>query len=332
MMNLAHAVGKCQNQVPYSCANGMYRQPRTYDWDLWFHPARSASGRKRPPVSEVRSPTLRRRELGALLRARRLELGLTVDQVAERLLCSSSKVSRMETGQRGATQRDVRDLCELYGITDEEERGRLMTLAREGKQQGWWQAFELPYSTYVGLEQEAHSIKIYQSAVVPGLLQTGDYVRAIHEAWVPKFDPQVIEQRIVERTKRQQLLIRDDAPQIDIILDEAVLHRPIGGAATMKEQLGTVLEICERSNVTVQVVPFEVGAHPALESDFVILKFGGQTPSIVYVEGLMGRIYLDRAQDVQRYLQVFEHLRVVALSPKDSTDLVTKFHEVYNNG
>ena len=110
-------------------------------------------------MPEVRSPTLRRRELGALLRAHRLDLGLTVDQVAERLLCSPSKVSRMETGQRGATQRDVRDLCALYGITGEEECTRLMTLAREGKQQGWWQPFELPYSTYVGLEQEALSMK-----------------------------------------------------------------------------------------------------------------------------------------------------------------------------
>jgi len=281
-------------------------------------------------VPEVRSPTLRRRELGALLRAHRLDLGLTVDQVAERLLCSPSKVSRMETGQRGATQRDVRDLCALYGITGEEECARLMTLAREGKEQGWWQPFELPYSTYVGLEQEALSMRIYQSAVVPGLLQTGSYARAVHRAWVPEFDPQVIEQRIEERATRQQLLTRPDSPQIAIVLDEAVLLRPIGGAAVMYEQLGMILEICEQPNVTVQIMPFAAGAHPALESDFVILNFG-RTPSVVYVEGLVGQIYLDRAQDVQRYLQVFDRLCVMALSPKDSTDLMMKVRETYNN-
>ncbi len=281
-------------------------------------------------MPEVRSPTLRRRELGALLRARRLDLGLTVDQVAERLLCSPSKVSRMETGQRGATQRDVRDLCALYGIADEAERARLMTLAREGKQPGWWQSFELPYSTYVGLEQEALSMPTYQSAVVPGLLQSGDYARALHRAWVPEFDPHVSEQRIEERATRQQILTRPDSPRIAIVLDEAVLLRPIGGAAAMYEQLSMILEFGKQPNVTVQIIPFAAGAHPALESDFVILNFG-RTPSVVYVEGLVGQIYLDRAQDVQRYLQVFDRLCVMALSPKDSADLMIKVRETYND-
>src|SRR3984885_15299355 len=137
-----------------------------------------------------------------MLRALRNERGLTVDQVAAQLLCSPSKVSRMETGQRGATLRDIRDLCDLYGLTDPAERERLMTLAREGKQQGWWQSWGLPYSTFVGLEQEAVSMRIFHSAVVPGLLQTAGYARALHQAYLPPLDPEIIEQRVTERLTR----------------------------------------------------------------------------------------------------------------------------------
>lgn len=142
-------------------------------------------------MSEVRSPTLRRRELGARLRVLRLELGLTVDQVAERLLCSPSKVSRMETGQRGATLRDVRDLCHIYAVTDPAQVSHLMELVREGKQQAWWQSHELDYfATYVGLEQAASSLTYYQSSIVPGLLQTVEYARAMYEGGLPaEFTP-----------------------------------------------------------------------------------------------------------------------------------------------
>ncbi len=283
-------------------------------------------------MPEVRSPTLRRRELGALLRARRTALGLTVDQVAAELLCSPSKVSRMETGQRGATARDIRDLCDLYGIADQAERDHLTTLAREGKQQGWWQSYELPHSTFVGLEQEARSMRIYHSAVVPGLLQTGDYVRAIHEAWTPEFQREVIDQRIEERLTRQRLLDQSEPPRIEIVMDEAVLHRPVGGRGAMREQLDAILAAAGRPNVTVQILPFEVGAHPALESDFIILEFARPTPSIVYVEGLVGPIYLERAQDVQRYLQVFDRLRAISSSPKDSADLIVKVRDSYLSG
>jgi transcriptional regulator with XRE-family HTH domain len=181
-------------------------------------------------VPEVRSPTLRRRELGALLRARRLELGLTVEQVAERLLCSASKVSRMETGQRGATQRDVRDLCEIYGIAGEAERGRLMTLAKEGKQQAWWQPHELDYfATYVGLEHAATSLCYYQSTIVPGLLQTVDYARAMYRGSLPsEFTPERADELIEVRLRRQQVLTREPPLRLLAVFDESVLHRVVG--------------------------------------------------------------------------------------------------------
>lgn len=182
-------------------------------------------------MPEVRSPTVRRRELGALLRALRNERGLTVEQVAERLLCSPSKVNRMETGQRGATLRDVRDLCAFYGVTDEAQVRRLMDLARGAKEHGWWKSYDLgEFSTYAGLETGATSAKYYQSTVIPGLLQTADYARAMHEVVRPELDPERIEELVKVRLMRQELLRRDPPLAVSAILDEAALHREVGGA------------------------------------------------------------------------------------------------------
>jgi transcriptional regulator with XRE-family HTH domain len=280
------------------------------------------------------SPTLRRRELGALLRALRNEQGLTVEQAAAELLCSPSKVSRMETGQRGATPRDIRDLCRLYGVTNVAEQERLMTLAKEGKQQGWWQSFAvpLPYMTYVGLEQEAAVMSMFQSSVVPGLLQTADYTRAIHRNGIPRLEDSAIEERVEERLKRRQILTREAPPLVEVMLDEAVLRRPLGGPAVMRNQLTQLIAETDRQNVTIRVLPYEIGAHPALESNFTLLEFVGQAPTVVYVEGLVGQIYLERQQDVDRYMLALELLRGMALSPQDSTALVARVRDTYTNG
>jgi transcriptional regulator with XRE-family HTH domain len=280
------------------------------------------------------SPTLRRRELGALLRALRNEQGLTVEQAAAELLCSPSKVSRMETGQRGATPRDIRDLCRLYGVTNVAEQERLMTLAKEGKQQGWWQSFAvpLPYMTYVGLEQEAAVMSMFQSSVVPGLLQTADYTRAIHRNGIPRLEDSAIEERVEERLKRRQILTREAPPLVEVMLDEAVLRRPLGGPAVMRDQLTQLIAETDRQNVTIRVLPYEIGAHPALESNFTLLEFVGQAPTVVYVEGLVGQIYLERQQDVDRYMLALELLRGMALSPQDSTALVARVRDTYTNG
>jgi len=279
------------------------------------------------------SPTVRRRELGALLRALRNERGLTVDQVAAELLCSPSKVSRMETGQRGATQRDVRDLCDLYGVTDAALREHLMTLAREGKQQGWWQSFTvpLPHMIYVGLEQEAASLSVFHSSVIPGLVQTADYTRALHDNTVPSLEGSAVEERVEERNTRQQILTGDNPHQLEIVIDEAVLHRPMGGPIVMREQLSRLIKETERPNLTFRILPYNVGAHPALESNFTILEFSGQAPTVIYVEGLAGPIYLERQQDVERYLLVLETLRRMALSPQDSVRLVAKVRDAYTD-
>lgn len=277
-------------------------------------------------VAEVRSPTVRRRELGAQLRALRTEHGLTVEQVAERLLCSPSKISRLETGQRSATLRDVRDLCVLYGITEQAERDRLMTLAREARQTAWWQSYDLRYSTFAGYEAEAITISDFQSSVVPGLLQTADYARAGHLGAFPRLSAEEIDRQIEAKLTRQRILSRPDPPQFRAVLDEAVLHRQTGGAKVMRAQLDKLIESTRRPNVSVQVIPFTVGAHPGVESNFNILELPATT-GIVFVEGLVGSVYLERPEDLDRYRKVFEHLQGIALSPKDTVDLITQMRD-----
>jgi len=275
-------------------------------------------------LPEVRSPTVRRRELGALLRALRNEKGLTVEQVADRLLCSPSKVSRMETGHGIATPRDIRDLCDLYDVTDQAERDRMMQLSHDGKQQGWWQPYDLPYSTYVGLEAEAVSISDFQSSVVPGLLQTADYARAGHEGAMPRLSPQEIDRRIEAKLTRQNLLTQPAPPSFRAVLDEAVLHRQVGGLQTMQAQLERLIEIADLPNVRIQVIPFTLGAHPGVESNFNILDMPSPTPGVVFVEGLVGFLYLERADDLERYHTIFDRLQSIALSPKDTINLIAK--------
>ena len=288
-------------------------------------------------MPEVRSPTLRRRELGTRLRAMRLTHGLTAEQVAEELLCSPSKVSRMETGQRAATPRDVRDLCRIYGVTDDAEVALLMDMAREGRQQAWWQPFELEYfATFVGLEQAAASLSYYMSAIVPGLLQTADYARAMLASALPaefnpaEFNAERGDELIDVRLRRQQVLTRDPPLQISAVLDEAVLHRVVGGPAVMAAQLRHLVEASDMPNVAVQVIPFAAGAHPAMDDLFTILDFQNVAPPMVYIEGLMGWLYIEREHEVARYRRIFEHLRSIALSPQETIELIAEVGAKYN--
>jgi transcriptional regulator with XRE-family HTH domain len=280
-------------------------------------------------VPEVRSPTVRRRELGALLRALRLKKGLTVEQAAEQLMISMSKLSRMETGQGAATARDVRDLCILYGVTDDAERDRMMKLAAEGRQRAWWQSYDLGYETYVGLEAEALAISAFQSSVVHGLLQTADYARAGHEGAMPRLDPEQIELQIEAKLTRQRILTKDNPPLLAVILDEAALHRMVGGPQVMAAQLAKILDVSSLPNVTVQVLPYAVGAHPAVESNFTIVGLPDPTPGVVFVEGLIGSTYLDRDDDLTRYQTIFRKLESIALSPQSSLALISKFRHQY---
>jgi transcriptional regulator with XRE-family HTH domain len=321
-------------QVQKSIAYRSFRRhnPKGWDGPSWLVSYRAGVLGKEAFVAEVRSPTVRRRELGALLRGLRNEKGLTVEQVANGLMCSPSKVSRMETGHGAVTPRDIRDLCNFYGVTGEAERDQLMSLARAGKQAGWWQGYDLDYfATYVGLEAEATGIRYFQSMIVPGLMQTPAYARAMHDAEIPEFTAERIDQLIEVRLTRQRLLERKPPVRVEVILDEAVLHRLVGGAAVMSQQLDRLIELSNKPNVSMQVIPYSAGAHPAMDSTFNILEFSGSAASVVYVEGLVGWIYVERPTDVKRYTRVFEHLRTVASGPRESIELMTRVGAGYNN-
>ena len=284
-------------------------------------------------VAGETNPTLRRRELGFLLRQLRSERGLSIEDVAARAMFSATKLSRLETGRVGASPRDIRDLCLVYGITDGAERDRLMALAREGKQRAWWQQFDLPYASYVGLEAEAASISDYNSDIVPGLLQVEGYSRALFESAAdPPLDHAAIKQRTDARIRRQVLLTRDDAPLFHYIVDESALRRPIGGPAVMRGQLARIMEAARLPKVTFQLVPLDVGAHPGLMSNFVILEFDKpEVNDVVYVEGAVGNIYLESAADLERYRRILSRLQAIALDPEGSAAKIARIAEAYED-
>lgn len=255
---------------------------------------------------------MRRRELGALLRKLRTDRDWTVEHVAQQLLCSPSKISRLETGHRGASARDIRDLSNLYGV-DEQQRAHLMELASEGKQRAWWQPLGLPYSTYVGLEAEANFIRDYGLGGMPGLLQTPDYARAVLRAQVPHLVPNIVEQRVSGRVARQQILSGPQAPHFQAVIDESVLHRVVGSPAIMHAQLTRLLEVAEFPNVGLGVIPFEAGALPSGNNKFIILSFApGTISDVVFVEGLTGDLYLDEPEEVEVYNVTFRALGELA--------------------
>ena len=273
------------------------------------------------------NPTVRQRELGMRLRELRNGLGMTVDDVAERLLCSATKISRLETGARSASLRDVRDLCQIYGIADQAEADELMALAREAREPGWWTQYDEPVlSPLLGLEQEAAAITCFSNYLVPAQLQTADYARAIMRSIERRMDPDVLDRRVEARLRRQQLLERQAPPRYRALLDEAVLLRQVGGSTVMSAQLDKILKVTADEKAVVQVIPFDAGGHASTDSNFTFLEFGEgsvQRP-VVYVEGLYTNRYLERPAEIERYREALEYLRDVALTPRESTGLITR--------
>jgi transcriptional regulator with XRE-family HTH domain len=276
-------------------------------------------------VPANRSPTVRRRELGALLRVLRQERGWTAEEVAEQLLVSPSKISRQETGQRGVSPRDIRDLCDLYGV-EGEQRQYLIDLANKGKQRAGWQATGLPYSTYIGLEAEAASISDYGLGIVPGLLQTPDYARAIVRAAVPKWIPEIVEQRVQGRLDRQKRILRSPgAPRFEAVVEESVLHRVVGSPAIMTAQLEHLLTLSEHPSISLRVIPYSAGALPSGNNKFIILTFVlPSVADVVFIEGLTGDLYLDDPTDVEIYRATFRRLTEIATSPAESRELISR--------
>jgi transcriptional regulator with XRE-family HTH domain len=270
------------------------------------------------------SSTVRRRRLGAELRRLREAAGITIERVAQTLECSDSKISRIETGQVSATTRDVRDMLTLYGIGDE-RRDELVRLAREAREKGWWRAFgDVPIASYASFDAAASSVHIYQALLVPGLLQTAAYARAVIEAVSPEVSPEEVERRIAFRMARQrERLAKSEPPALWTLLDEAVLRRPVGGREVMREQLDRLVEVAAQPTVTLQVVPFEAGVHAGMDGAFTIFGFSDPNdPDVVYLEHPTRESVIEAAEEVVRYRQAFDRLCNVALPPEDSTKLV----------
>ncbi len=276
------------------------------------------------------SPTVRQRELGKRLRELRGQHDLTVEDVAEKLLCSTTKISRLETGVRRPSLRDVRDLCSIYGV-DESTSAELMSLAKGAREQGWWTQYEdLRLDPLIGLEQDATAITCYSMYYVPALLQTAEYARAIIRAIAPKMDPEILQQRVEARMRRQQLLDGAGSPRYRVLLDEALLHRPVGGPELMADQLDKVLDAARHHKATVQVIPFAAGAHAASDGYFVLLEFDDQNLSpVVFLEGLTGIHFRERKDEIARYREAIEYLRDSALSTQDSLSLISKAAESF---
>lgn len=277
------------------------------------------------------SPTVRQRELGKRLRDLRTQHGFTVEDVAEKVLCSATKISRLETGARRPSLRDVRDLSAVYGV-DVPTAAELMALARQAREQGWWTQYEdLDLNPYIGLEQAATAITSYTMYYIPALLQTEDYARVIIKAIARKIEPAIFEQRVKARLRRQQLLEPDNRPRYRVLLDEAVLRRCIGGRELMAAQLERVLENERSGRATVQVIPFDIGAHAAQDSNFILFEFDEDTNNspVVFVEGLRANQYLEKPADIARYREALEYLRDSALSPRESIQLVTEIQQSY---
>jgi transcriptional regulator with XRE-family HTH domain len=259
-----------------------------------------------------------------LLRTLRNGRGWTVEEVAERLGVSSSKVSRLETGQRGANAADIRTLCDLYEVQGG-QRQHFIELAREGKQRAWWQPLGLPYATYIGLETEATSISDYGLGIMPGLLQTPAYARAVLRAAVPKWVPEVVEQRVQGRITRQQLLFSERPPEFEAVVDESVLHRVVGSPAVMRAQLEHLVELSGLPHVTLRVIPYDAGALPAGNNKFIILRLPlPEVSDVVFIEGLTGDLYLHDLRDVEVYTTTFRTLAELAASPDATRKIVTE--------
>jgi hypothetical protein len=253
--------------------------------------------------------------------------GVTREEAGYAIRASGSKISRMELGRVSFKERDVVDLLALYGV-DADEAAALVALAREANSPGWWHKYGdlLPdwFQVYVGLEEAASLIRLYEVQFVPGLLQTADYARAVVSLGQPGAPPEEIERRVGLRMGRQELLTKPGGPRLWAVVDEAALRRPIGGKEVMHDQLVHLIEATNEPNVTLQVVPFQSGGHAAEAGAFTIMRFPEpDLPDVVYLEQLTSALYLDKRDDVEKYTEVMERLSVESESPERSVDILS---------
>jgi transcriptional regulator with XRE-family HTH domain len=275
---------------------------------------------------------VRRRRLGAELRRLRETKGMTAEEVAGRLMVSQSKISRLENGRRSISPRDVRDLCDLYGVQDDRMRESLMAMAKESRQRGWWHAFgDIPYSVYIGLEAEASGVRNYESSFIPGLLQTREYAQAVVTGIQPDTDEEAVRRRVDVRMERQRRVRGPEALEnFWAVLDEAALKRVVGSREVMAAQLARLADLCAEPHVNLQVIPFEAGAHPGMTGAFSILEFPESADTaVVYLEGVTSDLYLEKEADVRRYTGLYDHLMAAALGVTETRSLIAEYAREY---
>jgi hypothetical protein len=268
--------------------------------------------------------------LGSHLRELRERAGVTRSDAGWAIRASESKISRLELGRVGFKERDVADLLTLYGVQDTRERERLLALAREANDPGWWHRYGdvTPewFDAYLGLEATAELIRTYEIQFVPGLLQTADYARAVAQLSPggPRADTE-IERLVALRRRRQRVLDREPPLKLWAVIEEAVLRRPIGGTEVLRSQLDALLETVAHPNVTIQIIPLESSGHAATGGAFSLLRFPQRDlPDIVYVEHLTSALYLDRRDDVEAYTQAFDLLASTSPSPQQTERELTR--------
>ena len=268
-----------------------------------------------------RSPTVRRRRLASDLRGLREVAGMTIEQVAERMEVSSSKVSRIETARVSVPPRDVRDLLDIYGVTGD-QRETLLTIAREARQKNWLDAYsDLPFASAADMEGAASSVRVYSALLMPGLLQTVDYARAVLRAIRLDLEQEEVERRVELRKSRQSFLVREDSPALWVVLDEAALRRVVGGPRVMRAQLQHLVEATNFPRVTLQVLPFAAGAHAGMDGEFNVFSFSeAADQDVVFIENTMSDLYQEGADVIRRYNLLFDHLRAKALDPAHSAE------------
>jgi len=276
-------------------------------------------------------PTLRKLQLGSELRRLRVGAGKLIEDAAVQIACSTTKISRVETGQAPITARDVRDLLSSYGVLDPVQVAAILEIHRDAQQRGWWEAYDdvLPsgMSTYAGLESDTVSLFVYEPLLVFGLFQTEEYARAM--IGCARIDPAEIDRLVSFRLERQEALTRSKDPlMVWAVCEESALRRPIGGSAIMEAQRNHLADLCSLPNVTIQVMPTAKGAHVGLDGGFTLLEFGETIPmSSVYVEGSAGNIYLQKPADVRRFKHRRDQLVGVADDPNHTAPMLRRINK-----
>jgi transcriptional regulator with XRE-family HTH domain len=270
-------------------------------------------------VADDRSPTLRRRELARWLRELRADR--TIQDVAEALGVSAPTISRIETGARPATRRNVLALCQLYEV-ENPIRTQLLDLVAEASQPGWWHKYEdIAIDPLIGLEIEALRISSYEPLVIPWMFQTAEYARSVIKGTAPRIADNVLDERVEARITRQQLLSRDSPPSFWSLVDESAIRRRVGGIQVMRNQLDRMVKDAALPHVSLQIVPFSLGAHPALNA-FTFLEFRPPQSAVVFIESTAGSLYVERRSDIERHEEYLHHLRAGALDPDNSIHMI----------